>query len=94
MAATAVYARTTKVPKDAVPGKAAPQFANISTTTAPFYLDGGTYGLSVKASTFGTVTLQVLLADDVTYATAATAFSGDGFAVVDLPPGMYKWAIA
>jgi hypothetical protein len=40
------------------------------------------------------VTLQTLAADATTWLTALTAFAADGFAVVDLPPGQYRVAVA
>jgi hypothetical protein len=46
------------------------------------------------ATGFGTVTLQVLAGDNSTYLTAATAISANGVALVDLPAGTYKFAIA
>jgi hypothetical protein len=69
-------------------------FSNIAATTAAFQLAGGKYGVTCKASTYGTVTIQVLAADNTTYLTALAAFSADGYASVDLPNGTYKVAIA
>lgn len=90
MAATAVYASVQKT--DGTGRKTS--FSNIAATTAAFQLGGGKYGVRCKASTYGTVTLQVLLDDGTTYVTAATAFSADGFSVVDLPAGTYRFAVA
>jgi hypothetical protein len=70
------------------------KFADIGATTSAFNLDGGKYGVTVKASTYGTVTLQILAQDGVSYEPAMTAFSSDGYATADLPPGQYKVAIA
>lgn len=96
MAATAVYARVShifrgdgKVTLDPVV-----VFTNISATTAAFTLGGGTYQITVKGSTFGTVTLQVLAGDGSTWLTAATAFSADGATSVNLGPGSYRLALA
>jgi hypothetical protein len=93
MAATAAYVSIARIPPGSVPtdGKT---FSNISTTTAAFGLGGGKYGVTCKASTYGTVTLQVLAADATTWLTALTAFAADGFALVDLPPGQYRLALA
>lgn len=96
MAATAVYARVAAIPlgrnvqNDAVAG-----YSNISATTAAFTITGGgLFAVSVKASTYGTVTLQVLGPDDTTWLTALTAFSADGYATAYLAPGQYRFAIA
>jgi hypothetical protein len=93
MAATAVYANITRIPPGSVPtdGKI---FSNIGATTAAFGLGGGKYGVTCKASTYGTVTLQTLAADATTWLTALTAFAANGFASVDLPPGQFRVAIA
>jgi hypothetical protein len=55
---------------------------------------GGKYGVTCKASTYGTVTLQILAADGTTYLPAMTAFAADGYASADLPEGQYKVALA
>lgn len=69
--------------------------SNISASTAAFILKGGAYGVTVTA-TFGggTVTLQRLSNDGVTWITALTAFSAAGYATVNLPPGSYRLAVA
>ncbi len=67
---------------------------NIAATTASFNLKGGRYGITASGTGFGTATLQVLAADQSTYLTAATAISAAGVALVDLPQGNYRWAIA
>jgi hypothetical protein len=90
MAATAVYFSVQKA--DDRTNKTL--FSNIGATPATFKLTGGKYALRCKASTYGTVTLQVQLDDATTFVTAATAFSADGFSVLDLPPGTYKLVIA
>jgi len=106
MAATAVYARIANIPNggksqsDAVPG-----YSNISATTAAFTLTGGGfYGITIKASTYGTVALQMLGPDDTTWLAVpvqngatgaiATTFAADGYGTVSLPPGQYRFAIA
>ena len=71
MAATAVYARLAPVPLGPNPSHVGEgvSFTNIAATTSPFTITiGGLYMFNVKASTFGTVGLQVLLPDDTTYA--------------------------
>lgn len=71
-------------------------FSNISATTSAFALAGGRYGAACKASNYGTVKLQILLPDQTTWASVASAtdFAADGFAPVDIPPGQYRFAIA
>lgn len=93
MAATAVYAIVSRVPNGGYQGDAV-VFSNIAATTASFKLAGGRYAISVKASTYGTVTLQLLGADGTTWVTAATAIAADGFAIVELPEGTYRILIA
>lgn len=93
MAATAAYVDCNRIPID---GRAGDGFreSNISATGAAHALTGGLYGVTVHASTFGTVTLQILAADGSTWLTAATAFAADGFATAYLPPGNYRVALA
>jgi hypothetical protein len=66
-------------------------FSNISATTAPFTLRGGSYGVTINA-TFGggSVALQRLCPDGVTYVTCLTAFSAAGYASANLPSGTYR----
>jgi hypothetical protein len=98
MAATAVYAAVSRVSGD---GTAHDNqlFSNISATTAAFSLQGGKYGFAVKASTYGTVSLQILLPDGITWATApgdtgeTPALVADGAVVTDLPQGTYRVAL-
>jgi hypothetical protein len=54
------------------------------------------YELTVHAGTWGggSVTLQRLAADGLTYATALKAFSADGSATAYVPSGMYQLTIA
>lgn len=93
MAATAVYARVSRVKSPGQPDDGA-QFSNISATPTKFFLNGGRYGILVKASTYGSVTFQVEAPDGSTMLTAAAAFTADGSALVDLVPGYYTFAIA
>jgi hypothetical protein len=67
-------------------------FTNISGSTSPFRLLGGQYGITCTAATWasGSVTLQILSADQVTWVTALTAFSANSFATVSLPNGIYQ----
>lgn len=94
MAATAIYASITRIPLSGVPTENV-SYDNIAATTAAFVLTGGRYAISVKASTFGSVTLQMLGPDDTTYLTAATAIAADGMATgLELPPGFYRLLVA
>jgi len=72
-------------------------FSNIGATTAAFQLRGGKYGVSAVA-TFGggSVKLQMLGPDASTFLSvlAATDFAAAGYAVIDLPPGQYRFTIA
>jgi microcystin-dependent protein len=73
------------------------QFSNISASTNPFSLLGGTYGIDVVA-TFGggSVKLQKLAADGSTYlsVSSATDFTAAGYQTVQLPFGTYRLTIA
>lgn len=93
MAATSVYASVARVPLDSQAGDAQ-TFSNISTTTAAFSLKGGIYVLAVKASTYGTVTLQALGPDGSTYITALEAVAADGTSAGYLATGTYRILIA
>jgi hypothetical protein len=72
-------------------------FSNISASTAAFNLIGGAYGVSVVA-TFGggSVKLQRLALDGSTFVSlaAATDFTANGGALVNLPAGSYRFTIA
>lgn len=72
-------------------------FSNVSATTAPFTLNGGKYGVDCGA-TFGggSVKLQKLLGDLSTFqsVSSGTDFAAAGYAVIDLPPGQYRFTIA
>jgi hypothetical protein len=70
-------------------------FSNLSATPAAFQLLGGTYGITVSA-TFGagSVTLNVLAGDNITWIAVLTAFAAVGYAYLSLPPGQYQLAIA
>lgn len=69
-------------------------FVNISATPASFTLRGGNYGLTCHA-TFGggNIALQRLATDNVTFVTAITALTADGYASANLPSGTYRLAI-
>lgn len=67
---------------------------NASANSTNFTLRGGQYGMTVNA-TFGggSVTLQRLAADGVTFVTCLTAFTAAGYATVNLPGGTYRIAV-
>ena len=82
MAATAVYARLAYIPTAGTPqAETPPAFSNISATTSAFTItNGGLFGVTVKASNYGSVTLQIMGPDDTTWLTSdIAAFSADGF---------------
>ncbi len=93
MAATAVYASVARIPEGPAQGYEAFSVSNTSASQTFTLKLGGKYQVSVVGSTFGTVTLQALGPDGSTYLNAATAFSANGLAVVELPPGQYKLAL-
>lgn len=94
MAATAAYIGVTRIPAGATSSESV-KFANISTNTASFPLQGGLYGVYVVA-TFGggSVTLQMLAPDQATWFPALAAFTANGYATAQLPSGTYQVAVA
>jgi hypothetical protein len=109
VAATAVYARLAAIPLGRnVQNDNPPAFSNIAATTSAFTITGGgMYGATVKASTYGTVGLQILGPDDTTWLAVTmqsgvattdpayiTAFAADGYGTCYLTPGRYRWVIA
>ena len=93
MAATAAYVAITRISKSGV-ATDNKTFSNISATSASFPLLGGTYGMTFLASTYGTVTLQLLGAAGSSWLTAMTAFAANGYESADLPAGTYRVALA
>ena len=67
---------------------------NISAPTAEFSLRGGLY-MTVISATFGggSVALQALSADLVTWVDAHTARTTNGINNLSLPPGKYRWNV-
>jgi hypothetical protein len=94
MAVTAVYAEISRINIGGGQSQDYHVESNIGATTAAFLLQGGRYGIVAMGSTFGTLTLQVLAPDSTTWITAATAIAANGVALVDLPQGQYRWALA
>lgn len=69
---------------------------SIAATTAAFEVKGGYYQAAVVATfTAGSVKLQKLMPDGVTYASVGgtTDFTTAGIANVYLAPGQYRWLI-
>jgi hypothetical protein len=68
---------------------------NISATTAAFQLRGGKYAIFANATGTGTMGLQLVSQDGTTLVPVHTVFSTvNGYTVVDLPPGQYKFFVA
>lgn len=70
--------------------------SNISVTTASFILKfGGIFVMTTQGQGFGSVTLQILGGDGVTWITAATAVTANGMSgPLSLPAGTYRFAIS
>ena len=70
----------------------------INATPNDFKLDAGIFGLTLKATVWGTATLQQLVLDgnspSNTWIAVATAVAADGYATVQLPAGTYRLALA
>ena len=95
MAATAVYCTISGA--GATPPLGPPvAFSGITATTAPFYLLQGRLAIQVAATSFGTVTLELLLPDGTTYVAApgVAAFAANGAQIADLPGGTYMLVLA
>lgn len=61
-----------------------------------FNLDAGTYGITTKATAYGTAALQRLLPDglNVNYVTVLAPIAADGYVRIGLPAGQYRFLIA
>lgn len=94
MAATAAYVTVARIPINGRSDEAYQMVNAVPASDAAFKLQGGLYGVTCKAATYGTVTLQILAGDGSTYLTALTAFSTDGYATIYLPPGQYRIHLA
>jgi len=75
----------------------ATETSGVLTDGTVFTLRGGKYGVVAQA-TFGggSVKLQMLGPDATNYVSvsSATDFTAAGYAVIDLPPGRFKFTIA
>jgi hypothetical protein len=70
------------------------QWSAINATPNDFNLDSGIYGLTIKATVFGTATLQKLQPDGVTYVPMAAPIGANGYSVLQLPAGQYQLTLA
>lgn len=71
------------------------KFTGLSATPPAFALGGGKYAVSAIATGTGTMGLQMLMPDGVTFNPVHTAFATTtGFTTVDLPAGQYQFSIA
>lgn len=69
-------------------------FTNISATTAAFALKGGKYLFAVYVATFGGGSVAIQRqGPDGTYYNVLAALTAVGSSNVDLPPGLYKFAL-
>ena len=64
----------------------------ISATPNDFLLNDGEFSVTLKASVWGTATLNQLLPDG-TYV-AVAVFAGDGYQTIDLPAGQYQLTLS
>ena len=70
---------------------------NATPTDPDFNLDAGAYGLTLRASAWGTATLQRVLRFGATgphLVTVTPAFAADGYVEVHLPAGRYRLTLA
>lgn len=63
-------------------------------TPDDFYLDAGKYGITVRATVWGTATLQRIFPGGAILVTVIAAFAADGYAVLELPAGKYRLTLA
>ncbi len=94
MAVSAVYVDIHRVNIGGGQSEDGITFLNISSTTAAFDLKGGLYEVKAMGTSFGSLTLQALAANESTYLTQATAITANGTALVYCAPGAYRWALA
>lgn len=69
-------------------------FGPTDDVVSPFTLNGGLYQISVSAGAFGTVDLQQLGPDCVTYLTVITQVVANGGQTAYLPGGTYRLLVA
>ena len=68
----------------------------INATPDDFNLDAGAYGLTLRATAWGTATLQRVLKPGSTAfpITVTPAFAADGYVEIHLPAGRYRLTLA
>lgn len=97
MAATNAYYSLVRIPGD---GGTTDDASFTGTTplgsgnSATFKLKGGKYALTLVASTYGTVTLQILAQDASTWLNVSSALAANGYSTFDLAPGDYRISLA
>lgn len=94
MAVTAVSARITPAGAVTPVGPSVAFFSSTGSTPPAFPLTAGRYAVQVTGSTFGTVTLELLGPDGVTYLPVGNAFAANGVQFLDLPTGTYQLVLA
>jgi hypothetical protein len=72
------------------------KFSNIgAVNTAAFTLKGGRYAVVTKSTGAGMIDLTTLAADGGTFVKTITSIATvAGYAVIDLPPGQYRFEVA
>jgi hypothetical protein len=67
---------------------------NATPADPDFNLDAGVYGLTVRATAWGTATLQRVFQGGVIFVTVTPALAADGYVVLQLPAGKYRMTLA
>lgn len=66
----------------------------IAATPLDFVLHAGTYGLELKATAWGTATLQKYEFSSDSYFPISAAIAANGYTVLELPAGQYQLTVA
>jgi hypothetical protein len=94
MAATDVYLAVRHVPEVLPRRSDEVKLGPLQATSANFNLLGGRYAIMVKASTYGSLTLQILGPDGATWLNALRALTADEAALIDAPKGTFRLLVA
>ncbi len=73
------------------------RWSAISATPADFRLNDGRFGLTTRATVWGTATLERVISDEAGGQIAVVVLSpiaGDGYAEIHLPAGWYRMVLA
>ena len=73
------------------------RWSAITTTPPDFRLNDGIFGLTTRATAWGTATLQRMISDNAGGQIAVTVLpviAGDGYAEIRLPAGWYRMTLA